>query len=218
MAESTWQRARGADRKAARRRDILSAAEALLAERSVAEIAMADIAGPAGVSKATLYLYFATKEALFLALTETVLERWLSRVREALRETGDVSEVRRGVAAAFEAEPALAPLLGVLHTTLEHNIDDAEVRRFKHFLKDAVTDLGGRLDSMLGWPPGSGVRVLLRLHVAVIGSIHLASPSPPVQRVLHEDRALALFRLDFPTLLEDLLPLVFRRPDKENDS
>ncbi len=168
---------------------------------------MADIATRAGVSKATLYLYFQTREALFLALTEEVLGRWFDAVARTLPERCTGPALRRVLTGALESEPVLPRLLGVLHTTLEHNIDDAEVKRFKLVLKDGVTTLGARIDATTGWPAGSGAQILLRLHVCIIGSIHVGSPSAAVQRAL-EDDALALFRLNFRSLIDDLLPLI----------
>jgi hypothetical protein len=72
-----------------------------------------------------------------------------------------------------------------------------------------MTALGQRIDTAAGWPSGAGLRVLLRLHVCIIGATHVANPSPPVQRALEDDN-LALFRLEFQSLLDDLLPLVVR--------
>jgi AcrR family transcriptional regulator len=53
-----------------RRRDILTAAAALLAERSYADFTMRDVAAGAGVSAGTLYQYFTTKWEIFVELYE----------------------------------------------------------------------------------------------------------------------------------------------------
>ncbi len=51
-----------------RRIDILDAARALIADRGYLALNMRDLAAGAGVSPATLYSYFATKEVLFATL------------------------------------------------------------------------------------------------------------------------------------------------------
>ena len=51
-----------------RRRDILDAARARIAEHGYLSLNMRDLAAGAGVSPATLYSYFATKEELFATL------------------------------------------------------------------------------------------------------------------------------------------------------
>jgi len=58
-----WQR-----RKNARPQEILDAALTVFAERGYAATRMEDIAGHAGVTKGTIYLYFESKEAVFKAL------------------------------------------------------------------------------------------------------------------------------------------------------
>src|SRR5215831_8857126 len=56
--------------RAARRDQIAGAALACFARAGYHATTMADVAAQAGVSKGTPYLYFASKEALFLALHE----------------------------------------------------------------------------------------------------------------------------------------------------
>ena len=56
--------------RAARRDQIVAAAQACFARAGYHATTMADVAAQAGVSKGTPYLYFESKEALFLALHE----------------------------------------------------------------------------------------------------------------------------------------------------
>src|SRR5215472_7185921 len=56
--------------RAARREQIIAAGLACFARSGYHATTMADVAGQAGVSKGTPYLYFASKEELFLALHE----------------------------------------------------------------------------------------------------------------------------------------------------
>jgi len=58
------------DTRAARRDQIIAAALACFARAGYHATTMADVAAQAGVSKGTPYLYFRSKEALFLALYE----------------------------------------------------------------------------------------------------------------------------------------------------
>lgn len=57
-----------------RRADILSAAREVFSQRGYAGTRMDDVARAVGVSKAALYLQFASKEALFQALVTDVIE------------------------------------------------------------------------------------------------------------------------------------------------
>src|SRR5262252_8256706 len=56
--------------RAARREQIIAAGMACFARSGYHATTMADVAAQARVSKGTPYLYFASKEALFLALAE----------------------------------------------------------------------------------------------------------------------------------------------------
>jgi TetR/AcrR family transcriptional repressor of uid operon len=58
------------DVRAARRGQIIAAARACFARAGYHATTMADVAAQAGVSKGTPYLYFDSKEALFIALHE----------------------------------------------------------------------------------------------------------------------------------------------------
>ena len=59
---------------------ILDAAEALLQQKSLSDISLAQIAGAAGVSKGTLYYYYKNKNDLLFDITD----RYLSRQWEEL--------------------------------------------------------------------------------------------------------------------------------------
>lgn len=80
---SRWRR-----RKEARPGEILAAALALFAERGFAATRLDDVAVRAGITKGTLYLYFANKEELFEAVVRQAL---VPRIEwgEALLDTTD---------------------------------------------------------------------------------------------------------------------------------
>ena len=78
--------AAGHPRKHARPRELLDAALALFIEKGFAAARAEDIAARAGVSKATLYLYFRSKEDLLKAL---IAERFASRFAMQAHQTTD---------------------------------------------------------------------------------------------------------------------------------
>ena len=73
------QRARSAEQKAARRQRVLDDAESYFLEVGYEAFSLTQLAKRADVVKGTLYLYFQTKEELFLTLYEQSLERWSER-------------------------------------------------------------------------------------------------------------------------------------------
>jgi len=94
--------------RAARRDQIIAAARACFARAGYHATTMADVAAQAGVSKGTPYLYFDSKEALFLALHEAwdcgVADRVTAAIA-ALPEAGRRSprQILHAVAAAAAA-------------------------------------------------------------------------------------------------------------------
>ena len=78
-AEPRWQR-----RKQARPAELLTAALEIFTERGFAGTRLDDVAARAGVSKGTLYLYYASKEELFKAVVRQGLVSPLLEAREML--------------------------------------------------------------------------------------------------------------------------------------
>lgn len=66
-----------------RERSILTTLERLLAERSIQDISVDELAAGAGISRPTFYFYFASKEAALLALLERLVEEVLEAQAEA---------------------------------------------------------------------------------------------------------------------------------------
>lgn len=211
----SYRRARAPERKLERRDAILDVAEQRVLREAYGAIHMHDVARRLELTKGTLYLYFPTKEALFLGVMRRAFERFFARAAAELGERRATrAEVADALLAALDAAPALPHLASVLHTALEHNVSDAEVVSFKHFLRERVLELGGRIDRSLRAPAGSGAQLLLRFHVLLIGLHHVSTPSRAVARALADD-ALALFRIDFRAELAQMLRLVLRANPQE---
>jgi len=77
--------------KQARRRSILDCTKALIAARGVERVSMEDIAGGTELSKATLYLYFPTKEAIFNEICEESARGFLEYLGRASVPSDDGS-------------------------------------------------------------------------------------------------------------------------------
>ena len=79
MSESDHARVRRAPARPASKTRILAAAEAVFAERGFEGATTAAIARRAGLPKANLHYYFATKEELYRRVLGRVLDAWLER-------------------------------------------------------------------------------------------------------------------------------------------
>ena len=194
------ERARKDEDKERRRRAILDAARAELGTTRFQALQMAEVARRAGLAKGTLYLYFETKEALALALLEELLAAWfadLDRALEGARRPG-AKWLATTMAELLEKHAPLARLLGILQAVLEHNIPEAEARRFKQALLAQVARTGRLLEERLA--VRDGARLILWANALVVGLGGMAEPAPVVAEVLR-DPALAPLRVELRTEL-----------------
>jgi AcrR family transcriptional regulator len=122
-----------------RERAILSTAEHLLAERSLQEISVEDLAWGAGISRPTFYFYFPSKEAVVLSLLDRVISEARSARDAGLeRAAGDARETsRQGVAAIHEA---LRSQLALSTTASRLCVDNAEGRKLWLGVMDGFVD------------------------------------------------------------------------------
>ncbi|MBN1206743.1 MAG: TetR family transcriptional regulator [Myxococcaceae bacterium] len=206
-------RARRDEDKEARRRLILQEALGLYTATSYAEVKMADVAERSRLAKGTVFLYFPTKEALFLALLEALLFAWFEKLEGLLssgagRWTGE--RVARTVAESLEGQEPLTRLLALLQTVLEQNVTPAQARGFKERLLEALGRTGALLEERLAFlGPGEGGRFLLHLHALVTGLRQMADVAPVTREVL-ELPHMAPLRVDFTRELTEALTTLLR--------
>lgn len=207
------QRARREEDKEARRRQLLEAALGLYEATSYDEVKMADVAERAGLAKGTVFLYFPTKEALFLALLEELLFAWFERLEEVLQQaegrwTG--ARLAQAVADSLEGQESLTRLLARLQTVLEQNVEVEQVRAFKERLLVAVGRAGALVEQRLPFlEPGEGGRFLLHVHALVTGLRQMADVAPVAREVLAAPHMEPL-RVDFTRELTHTLTTLLR--------
>ena len=177
--------------RAARREQIIAAGLACFARSGYHATTMADVAAQAGVSKGTPYLYFDSKEALFLALHE----QW---------DCGAGQRVNAAIAALPDGErrSPRAVLLAVAASIAAHVVAEAETCRVlmearalaahEPAIAAAVRAADARTHEQLEglfaagvqageWPPGTDPALAARLFTAglygLMAQWHLAPGS-----------------------------------------
>ncbi len=201
------QRARKEDDKAERRAALLDAAEVLLASPRWASFSMTELAAGAGVSKATAFLYYPTREALLLGLFARSLGLWFDELEAALARGGrwTTARVARALGESFRGRVVLLRLLAQLEGVLERNVPEDVARAHKRWLAARVGAVGARLEERLSWlDAGDGARLLLRARAVVSGLWQMADASPLVDALLHEPE-LAPMRVRFDAELDTCL-------------
>ncbi len=205
------QRAVHQEQKAERRQAILEAARALFVQMPYAEISMQQVAVHASLAKGTLYLYFQTKEALFLALLEEELavwfdemDAWLSDLKSSGRASSPEEFVER-LGHSLASREVAVRLIVISQAILEHNIDYPTALKYKQFIHDRMQATGAGLETCLAiLRPGQGSRLILWIYLLIIGVQSVAEPAPLLRQALQEPGLQGL-RVDFQTEIQRIL-------------
>ena len=122
-----FQRARNEEQREARRRAILGAAAAMLAEMPVAQVTLNELSRRAGLAKSNVLRYFESREAVLLDLLDSAWQDWLVQLEADLAEAVDTSaplparadQLAAAVAASLGSRPMLCDLISAQAAVLE---------------------------------------------------------------------------------------------------
>ena len=116
-------RARSAEQKALRRQALLDAAEKYFLETGYEAFSMNQLAKKTGIVKGTIYLYFKTREELFLTLYEQSLIRWSQVFIGYLSNAMTSKAYAQTLYNTALADGTFLPLLIRLEHVIEHNVE-----------------------------------------------------------------------------------------------
>ena len=204
------QRARSLEDKDLRRAHLIDAATRLFADSTFEAVTIARVAQMAGVAKGTAYLYFATKETLFLELARAELTFWVQALTQKLKRQ-PAQAVPVIMARCAAERPALGRLLVLLHSVIEPNIDEVAARDFKLYLRDLLTQASEAIASKIpGLTQNDAATLVLQMHALVISLSQLANPPPVIARVMAADPSLQAMQIDFEPFLASTLTTLVR--------
>jgi TetR/AcrR family transcriptional repressor of uid operon len=180
-----------AEMRAARRDQIIAAALACFARAGYHATTMADVAAEAGVSKGTPYLYFQSKEALFIELHDQWDRGVAGRVNAAVAalpepERRSPRRILHAVAAAVAAH--VLEETGTCRVLMEARVLAAHEPAIAAAVRAADTKTHEQLESLIAagvgageWPAGTDPALAARLFTAglygLMAQWHLAPGS-----------------------------------------
>lgn len=190
-------RARKAEHKEERRHEILKAAGKLVEQSDYAGLTLAQVAKRLGLCKGTLYLYFKTKEELFLEVFRLDLSDLQAQWKTKLAQAKTAEQVACALVNPLEDRLIFLRLSAVIPQILEHNLPQETALNFKLESHQFFGQLGALLEERLQWEPGRGGLYLTRFFASIIGLWLFADPAPNISALMAEHPELAEGRIDF---------------------
>ncbi len=196
--------------KQVRRRVILESALSLFDEAGGHLSTVAAIAERSNIAKGTVYLYFKTREEIYLALLEEFLNGWFD-VIEALDISGtQVEDIVEKSCEFIERRPVFMRLASIFNGILEKNIDVDVAYRFKSNLRDRVLSAGAFISQHVDGISGdAAVKLILRSFAMSIGLWQIAEPAPVLKELLSYEE-LALLKIDFISELKESITVMWK--------
>jgi len=164
------QRARSADQKALRRRAVLEAAETYFLEVGYEAFSMSKLAKKIGLSKGTFYLYFQTREELFLTLYEQSLIRWSQVFIDDLSDSMTSEAYAQKLFSTASADGTFLPLLIRLEHMIEHNVAIPRLISSKQVFIKQVEAIAEATSISLSLSEAQAIEVVKTMGVLLIGA------------------------------------------------
>jgi AcrR family transcriptional regulator len=168
-------RAVASEDKEARRTAILDAAEQLFStNHALANVA--DVAVAAGLAKGTVYLYFETKEEIYLAIHMRHVERFFTTLIDRMAEprSFDYGEMESLAHEHMIGNRNYMPLCATCMGFGSHGISDETGAAFQQALGGWIVTAGAGLEKHFpNMDRGEGVRLLKHSYAVMIGLYHL---------------------------------------------
>lgn len=162
---------------------------------------MSELAQQLGLAKGTLYLYFETKEELFLVLLEHMLELWLTELAERLTQVEAPASPREVACLFHESLRFRQPMIRLspmTHHFAGNVLDEQELAAFDRRLLGYVMPAAAAIERCLpGLRPGWGLRFMLHARAVTIGTFQRADKPELARKVASENPDLRSFDITF---------------------
>jgi AcrR family transcriptional regulator len=162
-------RARTQDQKIFRRQEILNAAQLHYEQVGYESFSMANLAKLSGVAKGTLYLYFTTREEVFLALYAQNLVAWSDYFISGLHaDMSDHDYCCRLHNTAMETHGFVSLLVRLEHI-IEHNVSFSRLIDSKRLFAKRIGHIAEASATPLGLTKAQAIDVVKAMGVLLIG-------------------------------------------------
>ena len=194
-------RARSPKDKEIRRVLILESSLQLFQKMELAQISMDLIAKKSNLAKGTLYLYFKTKEEVFLALLSQKLDDWITAIK---MEFGNIQHPlpAQEFAQIFSSSLSFAPELPRLLTL------PPKAHQYKLTLKSQLLEVAGAISHKSpALTSQTTLPFLMKFYSVLIGLYSISNPNALMENVL-QNPELEIFQVSFQEQLTETLCMI----------
>lgn len=207
-----FKRARNPEAKEVRKLSILDAATRLFQENPVALPTTSQISKACDISKGALYLYFKTKEEIFLAIVENDLLAWLALFNTQFLEkqqpkvdASTLNAMLDKVCSYANEHPTFMHLASMSSNTIEPNVDAEILLVHKNKVGSKISQLAQSTSEALPMLTSAQVAsLIIRSYSTLLGLWQVSGPIEHVKKV-QQTSDLHIFTPDFNATSKDML-------------
>ena len=197
------QRARSESAKLEREDSILTATEMLLRQSGYDSMTMQAVATAAGLAKGTLYLYFASRESLVIAVYGRLFDRWIDRFAVHKPELNGFDVFCRDFARHYSDDALFLQLSGFINSLAEPQLDREAFINGKRAMARRIKRLAGLLCQQFSVTPVAAHKLIWGF-LTIAGGAAQLTVRPPVTRTALPDDVIAFTGLaNFETVFEN---------------
>lgn len=186
-------RACTAESKGYRKQTILDAATALFFEDPSSLPTVSEIAKRCGIAKGTVYIYFSTKEQIFLNIIEELFTEFIKSadtfVLNSIKSEHPIESIVNDLCDYSAENRTMVNLAGMSNSIIEHNIDIDSAYEYKKNIQIQLFGLGETMQKTLGYDKIFSSSLFLRTYAIILGVWQLCNPPKKVQQISKKEGA-----------------------------
>ncbi len=173
--------------KEARRKSILNAATKLFFANPNELPTVSAISKNCNIAKGTIYLYFKTKEKIFLNIIDDLFNDFIATAKKIILDSKDnpnnIDAIIDGVCDYFDNNKNMIILAGMTNTIIEHNIDPEAALVHKVSLQTKLLELGKTLSEVIERDQIFCASLLLRTYATTVGISRISNLTEKVSQI-----------------------------------
>ena len=199
-----WQRARRPEQKQQRQSSIIEAACALVDAGGVESATLSAIARQAGISKASCYRYYESREAILLDVFLQEVQEHTENVLNALKPLAgsqDIESTTEVIVQSTVSRPRLLKLVSALWSVLEHNVSEALIADFKRQFHALSSEWANIINLVHPHLSLQQAQAFTTYHLLFVASAWQAANPPPAVDAVMQRAEFCAGRIEFAPIL-----------------